>query len=406
MSPRRARQNPPPTGRRSWLRWGRADAATRRQRRLRLYAAFMVVLVIGILPGASYASALTAPGNLSLTEKSVEWLRGHGLGGLVNQVENWWFQQNAPKAGGVPGRSIAAPAGVLDTGGTTPRTTVPHTPKPADVPTPAASALPNEGVWQPVGPLVGGVPAMYTTQLRPDAVHTSLLEGLVWMDPKLLRFELHPGLQEPGGTWNIPSEVPMSERLSLAAAFNSGFRMGDARGGFYLNGREEKPLVDGAASLVITKDGTATVGEWGRDVTMSPDVVAVRQNLKLIVDGGQPVPGLNDNANGAWGATLGNRVLVWRSGVCVDANGGLIYGYGAGLGALSLAQMMQRAGCQKAMELDINPDWTTFNFFTASLPGDPSSVHGTKLLPDQTKGGDRYLSNDARDFVAVLTRSN
>ena len=38
--------------------------------------------------------------------------------------------------------------------------------------------------------------------MRPDAVHTSLLDGLVWMDPKLVRFELHPGLTEPGGHWS------------------------------------------------------------------------------------------------------------------------------------------------------------------------------------------------------------
>ena len=118
---------------------------------------------------------------------------------------------------------------------------------------------------------------------------------------------------------------------------------------------------------------------------MTADTVAVRQNLQLIVDGGQPVPGLDDNADGAWGQTLGNRVLVWRSAVCVDANGGIIYGYGDGLGAQSLAELMQRAGCQRAMELDINPSWTTFNFYGASTAGDPSSVLGTKLLPEQHK---------------------
>jgi hypothetical protein len=38
------------------------------------------------------------------------------------------------------------------------------------------------------------------------------------------------------------------------------------------------------------------------------------------------------------------------------------------------------------------------------VPGDLTSVTGTKLLPDQNKGGNRYLSNDSRDFVAVLAR--
>jgi hypothetical protein len=263
---------------------------------------------------------------------------------------------------------------------------------------------------------------MYTTQVRPDSVHTSLLAGLAWMDPQLVRFEVHPGTTEPGGKWSDPSQVPDGERLDLMAAFNGGFRMRDAKGGFYLDGQTEGELRDGAASFVVYKDGSATVGQWGRDVTMTPDVAAVRQNLDLIVDngGGPPnvagkpsaeaapgvaAPGLDDNRNGAWGDTLGNKVLVWRSGVCVTQTGALVYGYGDGLGALSLSELMMRAGCVRAMELDINKSWTTFNTYGVTAYDDPSSLHGVKLLPEQSKGADRYLSADTRDFVTVLDRT-
>jgi hypothetical protein len=378
----------------------RATGSHPRRRRI-LTALLFAILAIGVVPAFSLISALRAPGNTTTTEKAVEWLRDHGMGGAVNAVENWWFTNEAPKTGGAPNRAITGPS-QEPRSATAPRTD--RTPPPANIATPAASMLPGEGVWQTAGPLIGGVPAMYTTQIRPDAVHTSLLAGLSWMDPKLLRFELHPGLQEPGGTWATPPQVPPDQRLDLVAAFNSGFRMNDAHGGFYLEGKMQRSLRDGAASFVITADGRATVGQWNRDVTMTADVVAVRQNLKLIVDGGKPVPGLDNNANGAWGDTLGNKVLVWRSGVCVDANGGVIYGYGNGLGALSLAQMLQRAGCKRAMELDINPSWTSFNTYSSTTLRDPGSVSGTKMLPEQSKSGDRYLSNDARDFIAVLTR--
>ncbi len=376
----------------------------------------MVLALALVVPAVSLAQAMTAPGNLSPSEKGVEWLRDHGFGGAVNQVEHWWFTNHQPKAGGTPDRSIVIgdpPTGAVSAGsgaGSTGSHAV--TPKPANVPVPdGVSPLANEGVWQPVGPTVGGSTAMYATQVRPDSIHTSLLDGLVWMDPKLLRFALHPGLQEPGGKWATPAQVPMNERLALVAAFNGGFRMQDANGGFYLEGQTRKTLRDGAASLVIFKDGTATVGAWGRDVTMSADVVAVRQNLDLIVDNGggptdggastgsvpagQAAAGLGDDGDGRWGQTLGNKVLVWRSAVCVDANGGLVYGYGNGLGALSLAQLMIRAGCVRAMELDINPSWTTFNFYGAAHAGDPASVAGSKLLPEQHKSANRYLSPDA-----------
>ena len=95
--------------------------------------------------------------------------------------------------------------------------------------------------------------------------------------------------------------------------------MDQARGGVYFGGQEVRGLVGGAASLVIYKDGTATVGVWGRDANMSPEIESVRQNLELLVDNGQLNPELRENDTTAFGATLGNNVYVWRSGVGVDA---------------------------------------------------------------------------------------
>jgi len=383
----------------------------------------VVVAVIALtllVPAISLGRALTASNNLTVGERAAEWMRDNHMGGALNKVENWWFTRNAPKAGGEPDRSIA----VGDPSATAAdAATAPHLPGPVAVAVPDGVApVPHEGEWQPVGREVGGAHAMYTTQVRPDSVHTSLLAGLTWMDPQLVRFELHPGTSEPGAKWSQPSQVPAAERLDLMAAFNSGFRMQDARGGFYLDGQTKGQLRDGAASFVVYADGSATVGKWGRDVAMTPDVVAVRQNLDLIIDNGGgapnlagkpaadpapgvPADGLDDNSNGAWGDTLGNKVLVWRSGVCVTSTGALVYGYGDGLGALSLSELMMRSGCVRAMELDINKSWMTFNTYDPSTAGDPASVHGVKLLPEQSKGADRYLSPDARDFVAGLART-
>ena len=382
----------------------------------------MILVALLSIPVLSFGRAVLTPNSLSMTERAAEWMRDNNLGFVLNRVESWWFSTNGPKAGGEPDRAIE-----IDTTTETIASgakVAPHLPKPANVEVPAGvTPVANEGVWQPVGPLVGNAQSMYTTQVRPDSVHTSILDGLVWMDPKLVRFEVHPGTEEPGGKLSAPTSIPMASRLDLVAAFNGGFRMQDAMGGFYLDGVTVKPLRDGAASLVVYADGVATVGMWNRDVAMAPNVVAVRQNLDLIIDNGggfpfpggnpspkdraapgQPAPGLDNNENGAWGDTLGNKVLVWRSAVGVTADGALVYGYGAGLGARSLADLMLRAGCVRAMELDINPAWTTFNFYSASTPGDPASVKGRKLLPESEKSANRYLSPDARDFVAVYAR--
>jgi hypothetical protein len=252
--------------------------------------------------------------------------------------------------------------------------------------------------------LVDGLPAVYTTAIRPDPVHTSLATGVAWMDPNLLRATLFAGTQQPGGSWPAQAPIPVNERPGLIAAFNGGFRIGESRGGYYSDGRTAKPLVSGAASLVIFRDGTLTVGQWGRDVAMGPTVMAVRQNLALIVDNGAPVAGLNDNAGGRWGRTMGNTLLVWRSGVGVTANGAIVYAAGNGLSAGSLARVLIAAGAIRAMELDINSTWTRFFTYNAASAATPDVLQGTKLVPDMRSSPALYLEAETRDFVAMTAR--
>jgi len=152
---------------------------------------------------------------------------------------------------------------------------------------------------------------------------------------------------------------------------------------------------------VITTDGKPELGAWGRDVSMGPDVAWARQNLVLIVDGGAPVAGLESN-NAEWGATLGNRVLVWRSGVGITADGALVYAAGNGLSAASLADVLVRAGAVRAMELDINSAWVDFFSYTPPTLVQPLGV--TKLLPDMHPSTSNYLTASSRDFVAVFRR--
>ena len=213
---------------------------------------------------------------------------------------------------------------------------------------PADTAVPGEGQWTAVGPSVNGVPGMYTTQVRPDAVHTSYLELAVWMDPKILRFALHPGTDVPGGSWTTPPSVPKAERRARGPV-QWWFPDAGRKGGLYLDGKEAKPLRDGDATLVINKNGSADVVQWGRDRSRDDNLLAARQNLALIVDGGQPAPDLDENPHDKWGVTVGNKVFVWRSGVGVTANGAVVFVGGPSLSARSLAETLSRVGAVRAM---------------------------------------------------------
>jgi hypothetical protein len=384
-------------------------ARTTRARWIRRGIAIAVVVLL-IPVGVSYVHALQRPGTDSLGIRTVEWIRDHGGNGVVNTIERWWYTNNPPAVGGRPDRirvQGTGPEAVVTTRVPT-ATTLPqpvHLPAPMQrVPTPAPSVEPNEGVWMPVGRLVGGLPAEYITFVRPDAVHTSYYVGLMWLDTTLLKATYVPGLQEPGGGPNPwGSMIPEDQRSTVIAAFNSGFKMDSARGGVYFGGEMVRPLVDGSASLVIKNDGSVTVGMWGRDVSMTPDVATVRQNLALMIDNGQLDPALDENDAVKWGATLGNKALVWRSGVGVDKDGALIYAGGNSLSALSLARTLQNAGAVRAMELDINTDWVSAYTYVNDPADNPAApVIGIKLGGDMSRGGDRYFQAGERDFFAFF----
>jgi hypothetical protein len=252
---------------------------------------------------------------------------------------------------------------------------------------------------------VDGYPGMYEAQFRADDIYTAEITTAVWIDPDLMRLSLIPGLDQPGGTWPHPPYITSAERPTIAAAFNGGFRLQDAQGGFYLEGRVAVPLRAAAASFVIYRDGHVDVGAWGSEVRMTPDVVAVVQNLVPMVDHGQVWASATYNDVQVWGATLGASTVVARSGVGVTADGALVYVAGPALTARTLAESLQRAGAVRGMTLDINPEWVTFNFFGHPDPSDPSKIAGQTLYPQQQRPWTRYLGPtlEARDFFEVST---
>jgi hypothetical protein len=305
--------------------------------------------------------------------------------------------------GGKPQFSLAVPKSAQATAAPRPRH--PHGFQPiipARLGSPAGTPLPGEGMWR-VLETVHGQPAMFATFLRPDRVHTSYVAGLVSIDQRLVTFQLHPGSEDPGpGHWSALPWIPPGSRTGLVGTFNGGFKLDTAGGGFYLNGVTRGVLTKGVASVVYYRNGTIKVGVWGRDLRMTPDVVGVRQNLKLIVDHGRVPSSVNQNVLSSWGATLGGGYYVWRSGIGITAGGRVIYAYGPALDVRTLAGLLQRAGAVEALQLDINPFWMSFMYYRADgHPTDPTPVN---LLPTQQQSMYRYYSVYSRDFTSIYAR--
>lgn len=362
---------------------GPSDPRRRRVSFRRTLAGALVLLLL--VPVASFARAMLAPGSATWQVRAVTWVRDHGGDPVVNAAENWYYRRQAPPAHALPAPGTVPPVGAIAG---------------ADAPPPprsaASSLLPGETTWQAVPEAPGTATRMWTTWLRPDPSMSSAVAGVATWDQSRTRLVLAPGFTEPGrvpGAW--PAKVPTSDRPALLATFNSGFKMRDSNGGFEIGGHTVRRLVPGAASVIVNDTGQVDIRAWrGGATSVLP---AVRQNLKLLVDQGQPVPGLTNNHGGAWGYPDSQLQWTWRSGLGITADNRLVYVAGK-LPLLDLARALADAGSVRALPLDMH---TAMVAFTSFGPG-AAAGSGTPLLPGLARQAGRYLQPDSRDFFAVL----
>jgi hypothetical protein len=269
------------------------------------------------------------------------------------------------------------------------------------------------GVWRAAGRRVQGVPAVYETTLVPPG--GSRPAGIAWMDTNLLAARLYSGSESPGGgPYRYTAPVQQASARRLVAAFNGGFKMMGAEGGYYTEGRMIDPLRPGAASLVIYSGGSVNVGAWGSDVRMTPGVVAVRQNLVPLVAAGRSTARATSADWRAWGNTCGASSCAasvpgvehqWRSALGVTSDGALVYAQGPALSPQQLADLLVRAGIVRGMELDINPDWPIFaTYDPASQHGLAAPSNGHPLTATVHGPGTFFEASWARDFITMSAR--
>jgi len=381
----------------------RSRPTGRRATRVRRIAA--IAAVICLVPAfISYLGVVARPSDSSIGIRTVEWLRDNGARGLVDRVENLYYSLTAPSRGGPALKALPKQSGAVAViPAQSPRLRF-HLPpirhyRPPNIAPVIHPALPGEGVWHPTFAGGGPRPPVLITSFRPEPEYPQLVAGLAWIDHTRTSVMLYPGLSEPAVTVPSrgPAEVPPAMRSGLVATFNSAFKLQDSGGGFAYNGRTYAPMRANTATILRYRSGRVDVISWHGGPEVPPNVLYARQNLPLIVNGSQPNPKLSDGP--AWGATLGNAIMVWRSAVGIDRHGNLIYAAANDQTVASLAAIMIRAGAVRAMELDINAYWTSFITYRY-----PDAHAPANLLADMDRAPTRYLTPDDRDFFAVYVR--
>ena len=186
-------------------------------------------------------------------------------------------------------------------------------------------------------------------------------------------------------------------RKRLVATFNGGFPLETSNAGLIYHGKVKETMVNGIATVVGYRGGGFDIVKWESGTKVPKNVWFAKQNLPPIIYEGKLNPNLSDGPE--WGETVNNAVRVWRSGLGIDAHGNLMYAAANYQTVESLAKVLQRAGAVRAIELDINEDWTSF--ITYRHPG---AVEPSNLLPEMFRSPERYLVPDERDFFALYLK--
>ena len=222
----------------------------------------------------------------------------------------------------------------------------------------------------------------------------------MWMDTRYLRFRFLPGYTWPERSPRTKADHnPVTWVPAMVAGFNGGYKLADHVGGYYYLGHTIAPLRAGYASMVFYRDGSLRVGVWDRDVRMTPDIVAVRQNLRPLVLSGRVQTRPTDTQS-TWGY---NMVHGWwianRSALGMRPDGSLVFVYGHHRTPAQLAASLVRAGATTGIALDMNGWWPTGYVYAHYR----SHIVGSKINLHIERPPTVYLDTYSKDFVAVLT---
>lgn len=264
----------------------------------------------------------------------------------------------------------------------------------------------SEGQWTPYLWDLSGRPVAYLTSFHPDPTRIYAYVVIVAFDLQHTRLHFVLGFDEPASTivvlrsGRIPAEDLQVGRL--LAAFNGGFKAQHGHFGVMANGTTLIPPRAGLGTVGLSAIGQVQIGVWGKDMNLSPQWIAWRQNGPLIVQNGQINPHTADPDPQSWGYTTYGVTATYRSALGISQDGQILYyAVGPSLTLPVLTTAIQQAGAFQAMQLDINAFWVHFEAFRA----EGKNMTAVPLL-DAMKGiGEhRYLTGSSRDFFYLTTK--
>jgi hypothetical protein len=304
--------------------------------------------------------------------------------------------------------SEATPAALLAPAQDAPATlALEHRPANVSAPYPAVAA-PNDGVWTSVPVRTGGTPALFRTLLHPDPDRPYAELFVFALDLSKLSVHAVAGSIEPKSPDATPSGarpgiVPETERGTLVAAFNGGFKAEHGQFGMMADGEvllQPKPL---SCTVAAKADGTLEIAPWTKLAPEASEFVWWRQTPGCMLENGVLHPGLRSPDTKNWGATIDGDTVIRRSAVGLDRDGKtLLVGISNSTTARTMALGMQQAGAVTVAQLDVNFSFPRFVVYEEGNQGKLNAVGAVKGFlyePDEYVG-----HSSTRDFFYVSAR--
>ncbi len=273
------------------------------------------------------------------------------------------------------------------------------------------NSIKDEGVWSSVEvSLINSLqPLAFKTRLRVDSKRSFAVMHFLCIDISKANLVLVPGTNEPvssiglKGRGVIPQDEPTYR--NLICAFNGGFRTKHGKWGFIADGVSYMPPAKGIATVMVDSKGFIKMGTWGdKGFDTTENIVHLRQNLPPILENN-----IVNMKHDYWGASIDNKTRVWRSALGISRDGRwLIYGAGNSLGHDTLAAGMSLAGCDYAMQLDIN-DYHTYLYTYKANGTDKKGnlkLKSVRLTDEMSGEAQRCLQPYTRDFFYITLKEN
>lgn len=264
----------------------------------------------------------------------------------------------------------------------------------------------SEGQWTPYLWNPSGRPVGYLASFHPDPTRIYAYIVVVAFDLQHTQLHFVLGFDEPASSIQVmrSGRIPAQDLQvgRLLAAFNGGFKAQHGHFGVMANGTTLIPPREGLGTVGLYDTGQVQIGEWGKDMDLSPHWVAWRQNGPLIVQNGQINPNTAVSDPQIWGYTTYGVTATYRSALGTSPDGKILYyAVGPSLTLPVLARAMQAIGAFQAMQLDINAYWVHFEAFRT----DGGQLKAVTLLDAmQGVGEHRYLTGSSRDFFYLTTK--